>query len=32
MYGAGQERYTYRGHDLIEHGGSNPGFKTQVNL
>ncbi|GAV99348.1 beta-lactamase transpeptidase-like protein [Lentinula edodes] len=30
MYGAGQERYTYRGHDLIEHGGSNPGFKTQV--
>ncbi|KAJ3789678.1 beta-lactamase/transpeptidase-like protein [Lentinula aff. detonsa] len=30
VYGAGQERYTYRGHDLIEHGGSNPGFKTQV--
>ncbi|KAJ3885239.1 beta-lactamase/transpeptidase-like protein [Lentinula edodes] len=30
IYGAGQERYTYRGHDLIEHGGSNPGFNTQV--
>ncbi|KAJ4481281.1 beta-lactamase/transpeptidase-like protein [Lentinula aciculospora] len=30
VYGAGQERYMYRGHDLIEHGGSNPGFKTQV--
>ncbi|KAF9057542.1 beta-lactamase/transpeptidase-like protein [Panaeolus papilionaceus] len=30
VYGAGQIRYSYQGHDLIEHGGSNPGFKTQV--
>ncbi|KIK51282.1 hypothetical protein GYMLUDRAFT_208774 [Collybiopsis luxurians FD-317 M1] len=30
VYGAGQERYTYRGHEIIEHGGSNPGFQTQV--
>jgi hypothetical protein len=30
VYGAGQWRYSYQGHDLIEHGGSNPGYKTQV--
>ncbi|KAH9484585.1 Protein flp [Psilocybe cubensis] len=30
VYGAGQWRYSYRGHDIIEHGGSNPGYKTQV--
>ncbi|KAF5353762.1 hypothetical protein D9757_012942 [Collybiopsis confluens] len=30
VYGAGQERYSYRGVEIIEHTGSNPGFKTQV--
>ncbi|PPR01447.1 hypothetical protein CVT26_015080 [Gymnopilus dilepis] len=30
VYGAGQWRYAYQGHDIIEHGGSNPGYKTQV--
>ena len=30
MYGAGQWRYSYQGHDIIEHGGSNPGYETQV--
>ena len=30
MYGSGQWRYSYQGHDIIEHGGNNPGFKTQV--
>ncbi|KAJ7067221.1 beta-lactamase/transpeptidase-like protein [Mycena amicta] len=30
VYGCGQDRYSYRGHEIIEHGGSNPGFKTQV--
>ncbi|CAK5267122.1 unnamed protein product [Mycena citricolor] len=30
VYGCGQERASYRGHEYIEHGGSNPGFKTQV--
>ncbi|KAG6848191.1 hypothetical protein H0H93_002541 [Arthromyces matolae] len=30
VYGPGQWRYTYRGHEIIEHGGNNPGFKTQV--
>ncbi|KAF7343155.1 F-box domain-containing protein [Mycena venus] len=30
VYGCGQDRYSYRGYELIEHGGSNPGFKTQV--
>ncbi|KAF5323782.1 hypothetical protein D9619_012929 [Psilocybe cf. subviscida] len=30
VYGGGQWRYSYQGRDLIEHGGSNPGFKTQV--
>ena len=29
-YGAGQWRYSYQGHDIIEHGGYNPGYKTQV--
>lgn len=29
-YGSGQWRYSYQGHDIIEHGGNNPGFKTQV--
>lgn len=30
VYGAGQWRYSYQGLDIIEHGGNNPGFKTQV--
>ncbi|KAJ7916461.1 beta-lactamase/transpeptidase-like protein [Mycena leptocephala] len=30
VYGCGQRRYSYRGHEIIEHGGSNPGFNTQV--
>ncbi|KAF9441628.1 beta-lactamase/transpeptidase-like protein [Macrolepiota fuliginosa MF-IS2] len=30
VYGAGQWRYSYRGHELIEHGGTAPGFITQV--
>ena len=30
MYGAGQWRYSYQGHDIIKHGGSNPGYRTQV--
>ncbi len=30
VYGAGQWRYSYRGHEIIEHGGTNPGFHTQV--
>ncbi|KAF5346704.1 hypothetical protein D9756_010344 [Leucocoprinus leucothites] len=30
VYGAGQWRYSYRGRELVEHGGNNPGFKTQV--
>lgn len=30
VYGAGQWRYSYQGHDLIEHGGNNPGYSTQV--
>ena len=30
MYGAGQWRYSYQGHDIIEHGGHNPGYRTQV--
>ena len=30
MYGAGQWRYLYQGHDIIGHGGSNPGYRTQV--
>ena len=30
MYGAGQYRYSYRGHDIIEHGEHSPGYETQV--
>ncbi|KAJ7581533.1 beta-lactamase/transpeptidase-like protein [Mycena floridula] len=31
VYGCGQWRYTYQGHEIIEHGGSVPGYKvTQV--
>ena len=30
MYGAGQWRYSYQGHDIIEHRGHNPGYRTQV--
>ena len=30
MYGAGQWRYLYQGHDIIEHGGHNLGYRTQV--
>ena len=30
MYGAGQWWYLYQGHDIIVHGGSNPGYRTQV--
>ncbi|KAF9471387.1 beta-lactamase/transpeptidase-like protein [Pholiota conissans] len=30
VYGAGQWRYSYQSHDIIEHGGNNPGYKTQV--
>ena len=30
MYGAGQWRSLYQGHDIIEHGGHNPGYRTQV--
>ena len=30
MYGAGQWRYSYQGHDIIEHGGHNLGYRTQV--
>ncbi|KAF8069841.1 beta-lactamase/transpeptidase-like protein [Lyophyllum atratum] len=30
VYGPAQWRYSYRGHEIIEHGGNNPGFKTQV--
>ncbi|KAJ7615898.1 beta-lactamase/transpeptidase-like protein [Roridomyces roridus] len=30
VYGCGQDRYSYRGFEILEHGGSNPGFKTQV--
>lgn len=29
-YGAGQAMYTYRGHYIIEHGGTLPGQKSQV--
>ncbi|KAJ7581524.1 beta-lactamase/transpeptidase-like protein [Mycena floridula] len=28
VYGCGQWRYTYQGHEIIEHGGSNPGYKV----
>ncbi|KAJ7236223.1 beta-lactamase/transpeptidase-like protein [Mycena rebaudengoi] len=30
VYGCGQQMFSYHGHQFIEHGGSNPGFKTQV--
>ncbi|KXN86044.1 hypothetical protein AN958_10520 [Leucoagaricus sp. SymC.cos] len=30
VYGAGQWRYSYRGREMVEHGGNNPGYKTQV--
>ncbi|PFH51759.1 hypothetical protein AMATHDRAFT_2852 [Amanita thiersii Skay4041] len=30
VYGHGQMRYSYRGHEIIEHGGSVPGYRTQV--
>ncbi|KAJ8082741.1 hypothetical protein PM082_008597 [Marasmius tenuissimus] len=30
VYGGGQGRGAYRGHNYIEHGGSVPGFKTQM--
>ncbi|KAJ7704705.1 beta-lactamase/transpeptidase-like protein [Mycena metata] len=30
VYGCGQDISSYRGRVLVEHGGSNPGFKTQV--
>ncbi|KAG5649688.1 hypothetical protein H0H81_002495 [Sphagnurus paluster] len=30
VYGPAQWRYSYRGHEIVEHGGNNPGFKTQV--
>ncbi|KAG6860771.1 hypothetical protein C0995_007674 [Termitomyces sp. Mi166 len=30
VYGPAQWRYTYHGHEIIEHGGDKPGFKTQV--
>ncbi|KAJ7624741.1 beta-lactamase/transpeptidase-like protein [Roridomyces roridus] len=30
VYGCGQSRFSYRGHEILEHGGSNPGFKTIV--
>ncbi|KAF4615106.1 hypothetical protein D9613_013016 [Agrocybe pediades] len=29
-YGAGQRRLSYQGHDVIEHGGSLPGYKSQI--
>ncbi|KAK7442199.1 hypothetical protein VKT23_016171 [Stygiomarasmius scandens] len=30
VYGAGQKRFTYQGREVVEHGGHNPGFTTQV--
>ncbi|KAF7312965.1 F-box domain-containing protein [Mycena kentingensis (nom. inval.)] len=30
VYGCGQNRFSYRGHEIIEHGGSNPGYKGIV--
>ncbi|EAU90805.1 hypothetical protein CC1G_09282 [Coprinopsis cinerea okayama7 len=30
VYGPAQWRYTYQGLDIIEHGGNNAGFKSQV--
>lgn len=30
VYGAGHWRYSYRGRELIEHGGIDPGFRSQI--
>ncbi|KAJ7450567.1 beta-lactamase/transpeptidase-like protein [Mycena latifolia] len=30
VYGCGQNRFSYRGHEIVDHGGSNPGFKIMV--
>nr|GAT61300.1 predicted protein [Mycena chlorophos] len=30
VYGCGQNRFSYRGYEIIEHGGSNPGYKSIV--
>ncbi|KAJ7586977.1 beta-lactamase/transpeptidase-like protein [Mycena floridula] len=30
VYGGGQRRSSYRGHDMIQHGGDVPGFHSQV--
>lgn len=30
VYGGGQAIMAYQGHTLIEHGGSTPGFRTQI--
>ncbi|KAL1746134.1 beta-lactamase/transpeptidase-like protein [Schizophyllum fasciatum] len=30
VYGGGQMRGTYRGYEYIEHGGSVPGYRTQI--
>ena len=30
VYGSGQMRYSYRGHEIIEHPGHNPGFWTSI--
>ncbi|KAJ7651365.1 beta-lactamase/transpeptidase-like protein [Roridomyces roridus] len=30
VYGCGQARYSYRGFEILEHGGGNPGFISQV--
>ncbi|KAF8626617.1 hypothetical protein AX15_004784 [Amanita polypyramis BW_CC] len=30
VYGSGQKRYSYRGHEIIEHPGHNPGFQSLV--
>ncbi|KAJ7928660.1 hypothetical protein B0H13DRAFT_1476875, partial [Mycena leptocephala] len=30
VYGCGQHRFSYRGYDVVEQGGCNPGFKTEV--
>ncbi|PFH49059.1 hypothetical protein AMATHDRAFT_63996 [Amanita thiersii Skay4041] len=30
VYGCGQIMYSYRGHEVIEHGGTTVGFKSQI--
>ena len=30
MYGPAQFIYSYRGLPILEHGGNNPGFKSQI--